>query len=248
MARLARCTLSVGGGMVALAVAGCATTQQQAARLRLVSARDRATEEAVIVTRADPAVAARAALVRSAGGTAIVVRLRNLSGRTVSDLPITVGLRAGGRERVLNRGAGLDYFLTHIPGIGPYGRLIWVYPSGRRPPKGIPVVRVGFPGAGPGTVSATAGTLPATLPRLDVSLGRMPSDGRIDLVVRNLSDIPQYGLPVYAAAERRDGYTAAARGAIGELDGGSTQRLRLVVLGNPRGSAVIAQAGPTELR
>jgi hypothetical protein len=60
--------------------------------------------------------------------------------------------------------------------------------------------------------------------------------------------VTQYGLQVYAAAQRRGAYTGAAWGAIGELDGGSAQQLRLALLGNARGSAVTFQAGPTELR
>ncbi len=249
MAPLANRSRGLGIGLAAVALAGCATTQQQAARLRVVSARDRATEQAVRVSRADPAVAASATLVRSATGAAIVVRLRNLSDRTVSDLPITVAVReAGGRERVLNGASGLDYFLTHIPGIAPRGRLIWVFPTARRPPGGAPVVRVGFPAAGAGSVSAADGALPSALPRIAVSLVAAPRHGAVEVTVRNLSDVPQYELPVYAAAQRSGAYTAAARAAIGELDGGSTQQLRLALLGNARGSAVTFQAGPTELR
>lgn len=233
-----------------VALAGCATTQQQAARLRLVSARERATEQAVRVSHANPALASSATLVRSTAATAVVVRVHNLTGQTVSDLPITVGIREpGGTVRVLNGGTGLDYFLTHVPAVAPHGQLIWVFTArGRRAPSDSALVRIGYPSASAGSATVAAGSLPATLPRIAVSLTHSPRHGAVQVAVRNLSGVPQYGLQVYAVARRGAEYTAAARATITELDGGSARLLRLTLVGNPTRATVALEAGPTELR
>ena len=76
------------GALLILALAGCATTQQEAARLRLNSARLRATQVRLRVVQPNPAIKVQSvSLLASHGGSAIVVRLRNLLGHPVSDLP-----------------------------------------------------------------------------------------------------------------------------------------------------------------
>ena len=79
---------------VAVALTGCVSTQRIAARARLVSARTLASQNATEVTRANPDVTVgRPALIHAQSGTAIVVPLRNNTSSTLTDLPISVGVR-----------------------------------------------------------------------------------------------------------------------------------------------------------
>jgi uncharacterized lipoprotein YmbA len=117
VARLAR-TISAGVALTALA--GCATTQQEAARLQLNSSRIRATQVGVRVTRADQSgvTVQQVAVIRAAHSSAIVVRLANGTSRPTSDLEISVGFKTPGRRpSYLNAADGIDYFQDHIPAI-----------------------------------------------------------------------------------------------------------------------------------
>ena len=81
-------------------LAGCATTQQEAARLQLNSARIRASEVAVVVHKAGPAVVAGAvAMITGTAGSAVLVVVRNRTRSPIGDLPISVGILAAGGAR-----------------------------------------------------------------------------------------------------------------------------------------------------
>jgi hypothetical protein len=153
-----------------------------------------------------------------------VVELRNRTGRALTDLPVTVGV---GR-RALNRRGGLDYFQTHVAALPARGALTWVFTTTRRAPHGRPFARVG------------AGRTAAGLPRVTAAPA---GAGRVR--VRNVSAVPQYGLPVYALARRGGRVVAAGRATIDELDHNASRTLGLRLTGDPRGAALRLQALPT---
>ena len=232
------CTVVAAG----IAVAGCATTQQAAARLRLNSARIRASEKPSKVAVAGRALrVSRVAVVRGSHGSAIVVRLHNPGRRTVSDLPISVGIRKGGaRERPLNvrSSAELSYFDAHVPVIAPGATVTWVYTTSRRVPAGArpyaivgarPTVRVAGVDTAPVISAIAVGTATAA---------------RVAVTLHNRSSIPQYQLQVYVVARHGRRYVSAGALTVAHLDGGGEHTVSVPLLGHPARGRLTLDALP----
>ena len=237
----------VGGLASVLALgtlSGCVTTQQKNARAQLFADRTLASREAVRVTHLNPYVhVAGLALVRSPHGTALVVRLHNRSAHALTDLPISVGvLTRRGMRVYLNREAGIDYFDAHVPAVAAKSTATWVFTSGRRVDGGSALF------ADVGIARSPASEPVSTLPTIEVS--RAPesladgSRGVFRLAVANTSDVPQYGLQVYAVAVRGGRYVGAGRTGI-DLAGGGRRTLELTLLGNPTRASISLDALPT---
>jgi hypothetical protein len=236
--RLARATPAI---LVAGALAGCATTQQEATRLQLNSARIRASQVAVHVRRRNPAVRVSAvALLRSGRRMAIVVRVRNLAERTLTDLPVSVGVTAPhGLRRYLNDRAGIDYFDAHLSAIAPRAELTWVFTSSATVPvRARPFADVGIPT--PGFSSATR------LPQITAELRRGSGARHIlRLTIRNDSAVPQYQLPVYATVSGRRGFLAAGAATIAHLGTGASTSLQMALLGSATKATPALEVPPT---
>lgn len=218
---------------LAVALTGCVSTQQIAARARLVSARVLASQSATRVGQANPNVAVdHVALIRARSGTAVVVSLRNNTSTTLTDLPISVGIRSGNRALYLNRSSNLDYFDSHIAALGPRATTDWVFTTTRRVAGGRPVATVGFPDLHP---SLTGG-----LPRVDVT-----PDGTAWVIVSNHSSIPQYDLQVYVVAIRAGRYVGAGIAEVPHLGTHATTSARVTFLGAAQGVALKPIAVPT---
>jgi hypothetical protein len=224
---------------LAVLLTGCVSTQTVATRARLVDARILASQGTTIVVRANPAVNVEVPLVfRDRSGSAIVVALRNASGRALTDLPISVGVRTrSGRTLYLNRSTNLDYFASHVAAIGAYAATAWVFTSGPSVPRGRPFATVGFPRLHPAVAGA--------LPRVEVSLRAAPAGGSLELSIANRSAIPQYDLPVYAIAFRGGREVAAGRTAIVHLGTRGTTTSTLNLLGSSHYDSLRLIASPT---
>ena len=151
---------------LAVLLTGCVSTQTVGARARLVDARIITSQSPTEVTRANPAVSVGVPVVIRAGtATAIVVTLRNDAGRSLTDLPISIGVRIpSGRTKYLNRSANLDYFESHIASIGSRAVTEWVFTTTQHIPRGRPFATVGF--------SPLHSTVGPSLPSLAVSRAR----------------------------------------------------------------------------
>jgi hypothetical protein len=221
------CTIVAAG----IAVAGCATTRQEAVRLRLNSARIRASEHPTKVAVAGRALrVARVALVRGPNSSAIVVWLHNPGRRTVSDLPISVGIRKGAaRQRPLNvrSSAELSYFDAHVPVIAPGRTLTWVYTTSRRVPAGArPYAIVG---ARPSVRAPRVSTAPV----ISANAAGTATTARVAVTLHNRSSIPQYQVQVYAVARHGRRYVAAGALTVTHLGGGGEHTVQLPLLGHP---------------
>lgn len=221
---------------------GCVSTQQIAARARLVSARVRASESATRVTRSNPDVTVgRLALIRARAGTAIVATLHNNSSSTLTDLPISVGIHTQAhRTLYLNDSANLDYFEAHVAAIEPDGSATWVFTTDRRVTVGRPFATVGFSQLHPSAA--------ARLPRVDVSVraGRSAHGSAIaEVSVANRSGIPQYGLQVYVVAMRAARDVGTGRAEVTHLGADATTTLAVPLLGATRRVRLRAIALPT---
>ena len=228
-------------------LAGCDSTQQQAARARLKAARFLASATPTVVRHPNADVSVLAVtLVPGSGGTAIAVRLRNDAARPLNDLPISVGIvRPGGRRTYLNAAPGSDYFESHLASIAARGSLTWVYTTTRRLPAAVtPFALVGAkPSLPPTTVRA--------LPRIEVSTARSPSgapQAQLRLDVTNASAVPQYQLQVYALGLAGGRYVAAGRTTVSHLGTDSTQTLAVGLIGDRSPASIELEALPTMFR
>jgi hypothetical protein len=237
-------TRTVTGAAVALTAAGlltgCVSTQTKAARLRVNADRIRASQSDTRVTVANREVTVTSvAVVSAARQAAFVVTVHNNGADPRSDLPISVGYRRDARRAVyLNAAAGLDYFSAHLPVVAARGSLTWVFtPTRKLPHNARPFAIVGTTPS----VSGAAGGRP---PAIRVGTGAV-SRGRLTVKVHNLSDIPQYQLPIYATAQRDGRTTAAGAATVQELDAGASQTLRLPLLGRTGNAPVRLEAAAT---
>jgi hypothetical protein len=229
-------------------LAGCATTQEEAARLQVNSARIRASELAVRVTRTNRDIRVeRVELIAGRHRAAIIVTLKNATSQPVSDLPISVGLgESGGRRHYLNAASGTPYFLNHIPAVPAGGLLTWVFTTRQPPASGErPFAMVGT--HVPALVSS-----PRTLPQIAAATvaGAAERHGRGDVrvVVHNLSSIPQYGLQVYEITRRAGREVGAGQATIAHLGERASTTLTIALVGSGGPGTVMLEASPTMFR
>lgn len=242
-------------------LAGCSTTQQEAARLQLNSARIRASEIPIHVTAPGRAVqVARVALVSGGGQTAFIVQVHNPALRPVSDLPISVGVRIGARRVVYVNSQSPhedSYFDAHLPVVAARGTLTWVYTTARRLPahsrpfalvggqptpavprvSQLPVIRAS---ALSGTPAAAGAGTPAT-----VGAASHRAASQLAIALHNLSGVPQYQLQVYAFAQTAGRYVAAGDITVAHLGSQGSATLRLGLLGSLRHARLQIEALPT---
>ncbi|HEX6651773.1 MAG TPA: hypothetical protein VF072_03450 [Thermoleophilaceae bacterium] len=214
-----------------LALAGCDSTQNKNARAKLKAAREIAGRKPLRVTEPNPDVRVTStAVVRGRRSSAVVVRLRNSAPRPFTDVPISIAARGpGGRTVRLNTRRGVDWFQTHVPAVPPAGEATWVLTTRRRLPRRARVVaRVGV-AASPPISRATS------LPELDASPEGGVRRGAITVRVDNPSDVPQYGLQVYALAVEHGRYVAAGTAALEHLGTGQAKTVAVRLTGRPTG-------------
>jgi hypothetical protein len=233
-------------GLVAAgALGGCVSTQDKSERAKLRATRLLASRELPRVSGRNPDVQVTGvSLVRGRGrSAAIVVGLRSSASHPLTDVPISVGVRsAGGRRVVLNRRKRLDWFQTHVPAIPAGGTATWVFAGrGRVRPGDRPFARVGIP-ASPAISSA------GSLPRIAASVATTgPASGRgsVRVVLENASQVPQYGLQVYAVVRTGGRYVAAGRTSIEHLGTGQRKTARVPLTGRARTRQPAVHASPT---
>jgi hypothetical protein len=237
----ARRALRVAAVVAAVAaLSGCESTMEKNAHTLVINQRALASETPVEVIRPDPSLRVLGiSVVRGTGGAALAVRLLNTSSRPLTDLPISVGIRTAGKRMYLNRSANSGYFESHIAAIGAGRVATWVYTARRLPGRpGTPFAAVGFPRL-PATTTASQ------LPALAATVRGAVVHGTARVTVANRSGLPQYGLQVYAVALHGDRATAAARGSIAALDGGTKASLALHLVGDATGARLQLYVLPT---
>lgn len=230
------------------ALAGCASTQQKSERAEVIASRTLLGRQQLRVTRRDPRVEVRSVeTVRDAHRVAFVVRLRNRGTEPVNDLPVGVGTRTPeGRRRLLNGRPGLPYWQTHGPAIAPgaSATLVVVADTDRRL-RGRPFAVVGRADRRP-TVATVLPAIELTA-RADAA-GRSASGGHRKTVavdVRNRSDVPQYGLEIYAVARRGGRLVAAGRVPLSHLGSDDRATASVPLVGDARGAQILLSTSPT---
>jgi hypothetical protein len=217
--------LALGG------VTACDSTQNKNERAKLGATRILESRKPQRVTQANPNVAVTdVALVRGRRSAAIVVELRSRAAEPLTDVPIAVGVG----KVTLNERRRLDWFQTHVPAIPAGGSVTWVFET-RRPLKrpGRPFARVGVPQTPPISHAQS-------LPTINAS---SEPGGRV--VVENDSDVPQYGLQVYALARDGGRYVAAGKASLEHLGTGGSKTVRVPLTGRPEECRLTVHAIPT---
>jgi hypothetical protein len=251
VARSARRALgAVALVVAAAALGGCATTQQEAKRLQLNSARIRASEVPTRVGVSGNAVrVTRVALVPGRGGTAFVVQVHNPAARPVSDLPISVGVRVSHKPPLylnVRSPSEFSYYDAHLPAVPAGGTLTWVYATARQlPARARPFAIVGDV---PSVAAAPSGRLPVIRASASSTLGHAAANAagsQLSVVLHNLSTIPQYQLQVYAYALSGDRYVAAGNLTVPHLGSQARQTSQVALLGRVNHSRLQLEALPT---
>lgn len=228
---------ALAGATALGALSGCVSTQEKNARAKLVADR-------TIDGRRPLRIAARSrdvrvlgvAVVRGRRATAFVVELRNRGTRAHTDVPVAVGVRTAGGDRVqLNGGRGLGWHQTHVPAIAAGATTSWVFvPRRRELPSGRPW--------------AMAGRAPvaASVPRIAARVARGDRDARaVRVALVNDSGVPQYGLQVYAVARAGDRVVAAGAGTLRHLGSHGHASTRVALVGIPSRHTVRVHAPAT---
>jgi hypothetical protein len=218
------------------AVSGCSTTQDEAARLQLNSARIRASERHTVVHTAGRRLRVEHVSLISGphGGSAFVVEVRNPGPRAIGDLPISIGVRRRHHARIdvnAHSAQELSYFASHLPTVGAGDSLTWVYTTNRSLPRGArPFALVGDRPS-PAVTRVGAGTPPVIAARV---LSRSPAGhgrSRLKISLHNTTTVPQYQLQVYAVGRRGDRALAAGALTVPHLGSHRTETASLPVIG-----------------
>jgi hypothetical protein len=250
--RPARALGSLAACAAVAALAGCSTTQQEAARLQLNSARIRASEDRTRVTAPGRVIrVAKVALVTGAGRTAFVVRVQNPTSRPVSDLPISVGVRLGSKPPVYLNTRSPDeysYFDAHLPLVAAGATLTWVYTTSRHlAAHSRPFAIVGATPSPPAPTAAPLPVIRASALGPSGAPGTVvrPGAASLPIALQNLSAVPQYQLQVYAVARRAGRYVAAGNLTVPHLGSQARRTLKLSLLGSLDHAQLWVEALPT---
>jgi hypothetical protein len=209
-------------------LAGCATTQDEAARLQLNSARIRTAEQKTVVRSAGSAVeVSDVSLLSSPGAHTFVVTVHNPHSSAVTDLPISVGVSSRGHRRVdLNAHSAdeLSYFNAHLPRIAGGRSVTWVFTTKAKvPSRAHPFALVGAHPLPAASAGATAPTIAARV----TGTHSTHNGASLEVTLRNNSTIPQYQMPIYAVAQRGRRVVAAGELTVPHL--GSHKTLSVLV-------------------
>jgi hypothetical protein len=227
---------------LALALAGCESTQEKSARLEKTSKHARAVEQGLSIAKPSAHVhVVSALLVRGSSGAAAVVTLRNDSARALKAMPLEITVKdVAGRTLFRNDAPGLEQALTSVAALPAHGQLTWV--NDQVPSSGAPA-----------SVSALAGEAPAAsgpVPRLEVSgVHSSEESGSAGAAgsVRNRSRMTQTNLVVYVLARRGGRVVAAGRAVLPEVAAGARVPFQAFFVGDPTGARLEASAPATTL-
>jgi hypothetical protein len=227
---------------LALALAGCESTQEKSAQLEKTAHHTHLAERGLSIARASTNVSVLGAvLVHGAEGAAAVVTLRNDSARVLKDVPIAITVKdAGGSTIFQNDAPGLEAALTSLGSLPAHGIATWV--DDQVPATGDPA-----------SVSAIAGVSPAVsgaLPEIEVT-GVRPSEESGSATaagtVRNRASVTQQALVVYVVARRAGRVVAAGRAILPEVAPGAAVPFQAFLVGSPRGASLQASASATTI-
>lgn len=222
--------------LIALALSGCETTQEESAKLEKTAKHVTLAHTGLSITHASTQVKVlNAIVVRNSEGAAVAVSVSNSSAHALSSVPIAITVKnAHGQTVYQNNAPGLEAALTSISSLPAHGMVTWVDDQ--------------VPTAGePASVSAIAGVAPTASgpqPRIEIQAPRLAeaSSGEISGTVRNRSSVTQQKLVVYVTARRAGRIVAAGRAVLAEVAAGASLPFQAFLVGSPAGARLETSA------
>ncbi|MBJ7331861.1 MAG: hypothetical protein JHC95_18340 [Solirubrobacteraceae bacterium] len=217
--------------LLALGATGCQSTQDKAAALSQEGSQA-FKREGLHVSRPNPSVRIiSTTAVQDPNGTAVAVRLKNMSGKRMVKVPIAINVRdKAGKKLFANDAPGLDDSLVGIAFLRPKEEVTWVNDQVVAP-------------ATPGNVTAVAGVeakkLAADEPRITLQQIKQREDSagiNVTGFVMNKSGVEQRNLVIYAVATRSGKVVAAGRGLVARVKPGKRARFTTYFIGDPTGA------------
>ncbi|HVY77621.1 MAG TPA: hypothetical protein VG898_03855 [Solirubrobacterales bacterium] len=209
---------ALGGALLMCAVAGltgCQSTKDKSAELEAQGSTKLLSEEGLEIKRRNPDVRVTGTtILRGSEGTnAVVVDLRNDSGKNLTEVPILIEVtNAKGKPFYENDIPGIEPALAAVPYIPAHGDAEWVNDQ---------VLGVGVPKSVRVTVGTGGGTYSGELPEIEVSRPKLAGDPVSGISatgdVVNKTGEDQRRLLLYVVARRGSEVVAAGRGAIEHL-------------------------------
>jgi hypothetical protein len=225
--------------LIALALSGCETTQEESAKLEKTAKHFTLTHRGLSIAHASTrAQVLSAIVVHDSEGAAAAVTVRNSGSHTLSSVPIAITVRnAHGQTLYQNNAPGLEAALTSISSLPAHGSITWV--DDQVPSSGEPA-----------SVSAVVGETPAASgpePRIEVKGTHLAeaSTGEASGTVRNRSSTTQQKLVVYVFARRGGRIAAAGRAILPEVAPGASVAFQAFLVGAPVGAKLEASAPAT---
>lgn len=233
--------LLVAAVWAAAALTACESTQDKSDRIARAGGGVKLAAKGHAVARQSREVkVVRTALLQDANGAAVVVAMRNRTGRPLMNVPVTFDVRdRRGRSVYRNDAAGLEPSLIGAPLLPGHGTLLWVNDQ------------VQLPAPGRNARARTGGgrSVAKRIPRIVVSRPHLQQDPVSGVAangkVTNDSKVEQRKLIVYAVAVKHGRPVAAGRAQVNKLKPGKRANYQIFFIGNPRGAKVQVVAPPT---
>jgi hypothetical protein len=227
---------------VALVATGCESTQDKSARIAAELGPVQQEQGLKIAKESKDVEVLDTTLLSDEVGTAVVVELRNRSGKDLIDVPIAIDvLDAKGKSVYTNTMPGLEPALTSVPFIAAGGEVAWVHDQ---------VLAAGEPAEVEVEVGASEETFSGKLPEVSVSEPKLTGDpftgvaASGEVVNESGEDIQR--LLLYGVARQGDRIVAAGRGAIEHFKAGAKPApYDIFFIGDPRGAAVTVTEYPS---
>ncbi len=248
---MSRTVAALLAAALAVALAGCESSQERSARLEKTakvhelaeSRRNAAKRRLLGIAHPSRTIhVTGVTLLKSQEGLAAAVELRNDSGTAMREVPVRVDVRnAQGKSLFTNETPGQAAPLISASVIPAHASFVWIDDQ-------IPLTA----GAVGATAEAGEGS-PAdgALPQLRVSGAHQIEDptsgpGAEGQIV-NRSSVAQRELVIYAVTRHGGTITAAGRAVVPEAAPGASTRFQLFFIGNPAGGKLEVDAPPSAL-
>lgn len=229
------------------ALTGCETTAEKSAKLeRAAESHAKPAQHAqqgLSIEHASTDVKVLASgIVHSNEGSAVFVTLRNLSPRSLKDIPIAIAVKdPAGTTRYTNSTPGLAPTLVSASLLSPHGELTWVDDQ----------VQSSTAAGNVGVKVGEAPTAGGTIPRLTVQGVHLSEDSTsgagAEGTVTNHSQVEQQELAIYAVARKGTRIVAAGRAVLPQLPAGATLPFQVFFIGDPHGAQLTLSAPPSTL-
>lgn len=236
--------VALGAGLLSACLSACESTQDRSRRLAAHGGSLGSEKGVSVPKRSKDVKVLSADVVQDENGTAAVVRLRNVSKRTLWQLPVAIDvLGAGGKSLFRNDQPGLEPALAHVPLLRPGRTFTWVDDQ---------VAATGKPRSVAAKVGAGTAIGAGGIPKIVLSGAKLRDDPVSGVAAvgfaANRSKVDQRKVVVFAVARRGGRVVAAGRAQIPRVKPGKRARFQAFFIGDPRGARLELSAPPSAIR